>query len=69
MREGVPVASTASTRPLVRPAGARVASPVTVVEAVPWAGTVSVASASVTTPSGAPVTESRTTVSVPEELA
>ncbi len=66
---GVPSAPDATIRPLVVPTGALEPSPVTVVAAVPWAGTVRVVSARVATPSGAPRTDSFNSTSASEELA
>ncbi len=66
---GFPSAPDATIRPLVVPAGALDASPVTVVEAVPCPGTVRVVSARVTTPSGAPCAESFNSTALSEELA
>lgn len=64
----VPSAAEATTCPLVLPTGALSPFPVTVVEAVPCAGTVSVESASVATPSGAPRTARLNSTAVSEEL-
>lgn len=61
-------AALATMRPLVLPTGAFAPSPVTVVEAVPCAGTVSVLSARVATPSAAPSAVSVNSTAASEEL-
>ncbi len=64
----VPLASAATICPLVSPTGALAPSPVTVVAAVPCAGTVREVRARVTTPSGAPRTDRCSSTSASEEL-
>ncbi len=65
---GVPSGPAATICPLVCPTGAFDPSPVTVVDAVPCAGTVRAESARVATPSAAPWTESFSCTSWAEEL-